>query len=202
MAELVMLVYIFTGLLMLMGVYFTIKYRPYCTLKSPEREISMKLHRKKLLDELMTEKENYELNGYLIQTKKYSLGNFLILIAALVHIFIFISKFGFYLSPLYFLSILSILPILAIKGYMLPFCYQHFPANVLWSLKDDYLKGLDVYNKKLHGMQLDKPESNIYSNEEFALKMFLVYRYAPNIGVVLYLLLDVWFGLNGSLTIN
>ncbi|HQS67663.1 MAG TPA: hypothetical protein PLM93_10820, partial [Sulfuricurvum sp.] len=55
------------------GAYFTIRYRPYCTLKSPEREIAMELHRKKLMNEKMSVvevkkntlyKKNTQMNNY------------------------------------------------------------------------------------------------------------------------------------------
>jgi len=205
----VMSLYIFSGLLMLLGVYFTIRYRPYCTLKSPERELAMKLHRKKLLDEQMTEKESYKCDDYLMQTKKYSIGDFVLFISILLHVFIFAGNGWFNLSLLYYLSIVCMTVIITVKNIYLPFCFQNFPANTLWSLKDEYLESLNVYHKKNHGIQLDesslktfKTESNILKSEESALKMFLFYRYSINFGVVLHLVLDVWFGLNGSLIIN
>ncbi len=84
--------YIFSGLLMLIGVYLTIKYRPYCILKSPERELAMELHRKKLLDESMTKNEKLKLDSYLSQTKKYSFGDFMLFFGILVHVFIFVTQ--------------------------------------------------------------------------------------------------------------
>ncbi|MHB8099123.1 MAG: hypothetical protein ACYDD5_06015 [Sulfuricurvum sp.] len=66
-------VYIISGVVMVIGAYFTIRYRPYCTLKSPEREIAMELHRKKLMNEKMSVvevkkntlyKKNTQMNNY------------------------------------------------------------------------------------------------------------------------------------------
>lgn len=202
MASWVIPLYIFSGLVMLVGVYLTIRYRPYCTLKSPERELAMELHRKQLLNESMSNTAKLKLNTYLSHTKKYSIGQFVILIAVIPHILISIGEFKALSFPPYFFVVLCVLPLFAIRPYMLPFCYETFPASIFWKVNDEYLKKLNIYNKKRHGKQLDKTETNIYTNQEFSLKIFFLFRNVPNFGVVVHLFLDVLFILNGSLTIN
>ena len=198
----VMSLYIFSGLLMLLGVYFTIRYRPYCTLKSPERELAMELHRKQLLDEPMSDDAKLQLDLYLSQTKRYSIWQFIILISVIPHILISIGEFNALSFSPYLLSILCVLPLIVIRPYMLPFCYRTFPASILWKFNDEYLEKLNVYHKKRYGKQLDITESNIYTSQEFSLKMFFFYRSISNFGIVLHLFLDVFFVLNRSSIIN
>ena len=69
MEQWIMPLYIISGIVMAIGVYFTIMYRPYCTLKSPEREIAMELHRKKLMNETMSTEEAEKNELYKKNTK-------------------------------------------------------------------------------------------------------------------------------------
>lgn len=187
---------------MAIGVYFTIRYRPYCTLKSPEREIAMELHRKKLYDETLKNTEIQSYNNMIFQAKWFSVGNFMMIVSSLPHMFIFVGNSWYHLSPIYFLSSACIVLLFVVKTYFLPYCFQRFPAIVLWDMKSEYLTPLNAYWKKLNNKKLEEDEVKEIVYEESKLKMFEFYRNFTNFGVVLHLLLDVWFGLNGSLTIN
>jgi hypothetical protein len=195
----VMSLYIFSGLLMLLGVYFTIRYRPYCTLKSPERELAMELHRKQLLDEPMSDDAKLQLDSYLSQTKKYSFGDFVMFLGVLIHIFIFVGNEWFHLTPLYFLSMFCLLPILIATSNFTPYCFIPF-LGLLWKIdKEHSLSHICIEQKKANGEQLNKDELHLYKSNQSQQKMFEYYRYSLNGGVVLHLSLDVFFALNGSL---
>lgn len=194
--------YLISGIVMAIGVYFTIQYRPYCTLKSPEREIAMELHRKKLYDESLKGAEIQSYNNIKFQTKCFSIGNFMTIMGSLLHIFIFVGNSWYLLSPIYFLSSACIALLFVVKTYFLPYCFQRFPAIILWDMKSEYLLPLNAYWKKFNNEKLEEDEVKQIKYEESKLKMFEFYRNCTNLGVVLHLFLDVWFGLNGSLTIN
>jgi hypothetical protein len=198
----VMSLYVFSGLLMLLGVYFTISYRPYCTLKSPERELAMELHRKQLVDEPMSYDAKLQLDSYLSQTKKYSFGDFVMFLGVLIHIFIFAGNEWFHLTPLYFLSMFCLLPILINTSNFTPYCFIPF-LGLLWKIdKEHSLSHVCIEQKKANGEMLNQDESDLYKSNKFQQKMFEYYRYSLNGGVVLHLSLDVLFALNGNLIIN
>lgn len=202
MAHWVIPLYIISGIVMAIGAYLTIRYRPYCTLKSPEREIAMELHRKKLKNEACSNNENRLFEGMMYETKYYSLGDFLIVISAFVHILIFAGNLWYLLSPIYYVSLLCIITIFVAKTYFLPFCFQKFPILLLSNMNKEHLVYLDAFWKKSHAKFLKKNELKILAEEESALHFFRYYTYIMNFGVVLHLLLDLWFGISGSLTIN
>lgn len=200
MAHWVIPLYIISGTVMAIGVYLTIRYRPYCTLKSPEREIAMELHRKKLMNEPMNEEEKRQNEIYKLQTKKYSLGDFLLMISIPLHVFAGMD--WFYLSSLYFLSVFSMLVIFVMPGRLMPYCFIYFTAS-FWKIKDEYfLSYVNACLKGAKGEILVEDELKKYKNERADFWFFAFYRYAINFGVVLHLLLDVWFGVNGSLVVN
>ena len=187
---------------MLLGVYFTISYRPYCTLKSPERELAMELHRKQLVDEPMSYDAKLQLDSYLSQTKKYSFGDFVMFLGVLIHIFIFAGNEWFHLTPLYFLSMFCLLPILINTSNFTPYCFIPF-LGLLWKIdKEHSLSHVCIEQKKANGEMLNQDESDLYKSNKFQQKMFEYYRYSLNGGVVLHLSLDVLFALNGNLIIN
>ena len=203
------IIYQLSGILMLLGVYFTIKYRPYCTLKSPEREIAMELNRKKLLKEKISFEDKNKLSKYLTQTIKYSFGDFILFIGILVHIAIFAGNEWYNLSPLYYLSMALVVIVIVRKGYLMPFCFEPFLAMLLWNNKETELKILNIYHKKNNGDRLDtstlktyKPEAYLYKYEEEEFKFFLFSRFSVNFGVILHLVLDTFFGLIGGLVIH
>lgn len=187
---------------MLIGVYFTIKYRPYCTLKNSESELARELHLKQLLGEPMSENAQLQLNRYLLQTNIYVFGQFLIFISVIPHILISIDKFNALSFPPYFLILICTLPVIVIRPFMLPFCYRTFPSSILWKYTDEYVEKLKIYNKKRVGKELTTTELKIYRNEEFSHKMFFLYRNVSNFGVVLHLLLDVFFVLTKGIVVN
>lgn len=198
----VMSLYVFSGLLMLLGVYFTIRYRPYCTLNSPERELAMELHRRRLLDEPMNDDAKLQLDSYLSQTNKYSFGDFVMFVGLLIHILIFAGNEWFHLTPLYFLSMFCLLPILITTSNFTPYCFVPF-LGLLWRInKEHSLSHICIDQKKTNSEILNKNELYLYNNNKSQQKMFEYYRYSLNSGVVLHLSLDVLFALNGSLIIN
>jgi hypothetical protein len=201
MAQRIMPLYIFSGIIMAIGAYLTIRYRPYCTLKSPEREIAMELHRKKLLNESLSSMENRLYEKLTYQTKFYSIGNFLLFISSAVHVFVFAGNSWYLLSSIYYISLVCIIPLFISKIYFLPYCFQMSIVTILSDTKSSYLPILNSYWKKLNGKSLKKDEQRTIIEEESALKIFKFYRYSINTGVVLLLILDVWFGLSGSLMI-
>ena len=149
-----------------------------------------------------TSQENNKLKNYLFHTKLASFGSLLITLFGLVQIIINVGIFDFSLSSLYFITTMAILITIVIRSYFLPTCYQQFPAIILWKLKDEYLESLNVYYKKREGIELNKEEQHTYKMEEFSLFMFFIYNYIPIIGVILFIVLDIWYGLNGMIAIN
>jgi hypothetical protein len=200
MAPWVMPLYIFSGIIMAIGAYLTIRYRPYCTLKSPEREIAMELHRKKLMNESMNSEEIESNNLYKYQTKRYSFGDFLLMTSIPLHVFAGMD--WFHLSPLYFLSVFFMLVIFVMPGSLMPYCFIYFTAS-FWKIKKDHaLARINAYLAIFKGKILTDDEQYQYKNARANEVFFAFYRYTINFGVVLHLLLDVWFGLNGSLMVN
>jgi len=187
--------YIFSGILMLIGVYLTIKYRPYCTFKSPERELAMELHRKKLMKEKMNLEEQGKISVYERETVLYSFGNFLLFFGVLIHgiTFLGIPWSSFF----YNLSILLMIPLFIRSGRLIfPYCVDNFMAFMLWNYKEIFLSGINIYQKKSNGVKLTDDESNEYMHDRFNMKVFELYRYSINIGVILFLVLDLLFSLN------
>ena len=86
--------YIISGIVMAIGAYLTIRYRPYCTLKSPEREIAMELHRKKLMDEAMSKDELERNKFYTRNTIIHLRWAGALVFAFLVHFFLLIVIIG------------------------------------------------------------------------------------------------------------
>jgi len=197
-----MVVYQLSGILMFIGVYFTIRYRPYCTLKSPKRETVMMLHRKKLLNEEISKEENKKLDKYLKQTLKYSVGDFILLLSIIAHIGIFVHNEWYHLTPLYYLSMISMLTIVVMRNSYLPYCYEPLLSMLLWNHKNAHLERLNVYYKHKNNITLNESvlqscesEAYIYKSEGWALSFFKFYRFSINFGVLLHLSLDIWFGL-------
>lgn len=192
-----MILYIISGIVMAVGVYFTIRYRPYCTMKSPKREIAMELHRKKLTDEPMSDAEIKQHDLYQHRTKLYIIGDFILWIAIPVHI---IGVLHFSQShSLYIVSLILIGMLYLGHRYTLPYCFKSFIAS-LWNVKDKYvLEAIKTYFQKTQGKVLSDEDMAIYREEVYAKQYFEFYRYSVNSGVLLCLILDVWFSLNGSL---
>ncbi len=196
-------VYIISGVVMAIGAYLTIRYRPYCTLKSPEREIAMELHRKKLMNESMNVEEENQYIQYQSSSKKYMYGSFILFISVPIHILIFAGNEWYQLSFLYYMTLACLVPSIISGFSRSPFCHRDLPAYYLWRRESqDYLPYINAYSKKAKFRNLTNTESNLIKNDKYEIDLFLLVRFMLNLGVVLHLFLDVWFGLNGSLIIN
>ena len=201
--ERIVLIYAISGILMAIGVYFTIRYRPYCTLKSPEKEEAMELHRKQILEEPMSEEEIEENAFYESMTKKYSYGEFILFISVPFHIFFGLGFFN--LSPLYFLSVILLALVIVTTYVPTPYCSFYFPAS-LWSMRKaknkHSLKYINSYLKKVDGEILTEDEEYLYRRTKNDVIFFVFCRNAINFGVLLHLTLDIWFALNGALVLR
>ncbi len=200
--ERIVLIYAISGVLMAIGVYFTIRYRPYCTLKSPEKEKAMELHRKQILEEPMSEEEVEQVNKYISMSNKYVFGDVILLYSIMLHIFFGLGFFN--LSPLYFLSVvLMAFKIASVKssGWE-PFCFLVKTFFSGEGYKRRYLKYINVYLKKINGEILSDDENIIYKDERNNVIFFIFFRYTVNTGVLLHLTLDIWFALNGVLVLR
>jgi len=97
---------------------------------------------------------------------------------------------------------LCLLPTLIVTSNFTPYCFVPF-LGLFWKINKEYpLSYIQVYQKKTRGEMLNKKELHLYKSNQFQQKMFEYYRYSLNMGAVLHLLLDIWFGLNGSLIIS
>ncbi|MDO9054999.1 MAG: hypothetical protein Q7U69_00465 [Sulfuricurvum sp.] len=203
MAPWVMPLYIFSGIIMAIGAYLTIRYRPYCTLKSPERGIAMELHRKKLMNEPMNVEEENQHMRYQSNSKMYMYGSFILFISVPIHILIFAGNEWYQLSFLYYISLVCSVPVMISGFSYTPFCHEDLPAYYIWKRESqNYLPHINAYLKKVKSIILTKEELNLIKNDEYQTDFFLSVRFILNLGVILHLLLDVRFGLNGRLIIN
>ncbi|MDD5159816.1 MAG: hypothetical protein PHI47_07180 [Sulfuricurvum sp.] len=159
MAPWVMPLYIFSGIIMAIGAYLTIRYRPYCTLKSPEREIAMELHRKKLMKESMSEEEDKKEKEIMRANRIFGYWVRIISIAIVVHLgilFILFMRMNWHLEmPLYivsgFLLILSHINWFTNANVIFPFC--------LFNSKDKELAILEIYHQqKIGTLNLDEQQ--------------------------------------------
>ena len=182
--------YVASGVVMAIGLYFTIRNCPFCILKNPKREEAMQLYRKKIMNEPMSIEEIKQNEFYVSQTSKYNFGDFLLSIAIPIHVFTGLDWCR--ISNLYFISILlmalSFLPrVREDLSYCFVFNYQKNDRLILHDI--------DIYLKGKKGEFLDKFDLNKYENERFDRLFSSFYRYSVNTGVILHLVLDVWFGL-------
>ncbi len=93
------LLFIFSGLLMLVGIYLAMKYRLYCTLNSPERKIAMELYRKKLTNNKMSSKEIEKYELYRRDSKLYTIGMRILLLITPVHGFTILTTDHLHILP-------------------------------------------------------------------------------------------------------
>lgn len=194
MAVWVMPLYIFSGIIMAIGVYFTIRYRPYCTLKSPEREIAMELHRKKLTHKAMNDEEKRQNNSYEKNTLKYLYGDGILFIFIPIHLLLFFITGWYSLSLIYWLSsLLLISKFIHIADSV--FCFG-------WYFKREGLDECILYSKLSKGELLSTEESKKIQMDQLKLSNFLLIRFLVNLGVIVHLSLDALFGLNGSLMVH
>lgn len=155
------------------------------------------------MNESISEEEEKTSLYYQHHTKIYMYGSFILFISIPIHILIFAGNEWYQLSYAYYLSLACSVPAM-ISGFSYsPFCHEDLPAYYLWKRESqDHLPHINAYLKKAKSMILTKEELNLIKNDEYQIHFFLLVRFILNLGVVLHLFLDVWFGLNGSLTIN
>lgn len=178
---------------MAIGAYFTIRYRPYCTLKSPEREIAMELHRKKLLNEAMSEEEAHRYKVYKRETSFFTNGMRILLISTSMHIVTLIAKGLLWSMPIYGISILLMIPIHTY--YSNPYCFSW----VFNGSKKFVIDNITICLKKSHGELLTNDELKSYKTEKYRQMEFYVVSNLLKLGVIVNLTLDIWFGLSYSL---
>ncbi len=176
--------YILSGFLMMIGVYLTIKYRPYCTLKSPERELAMELHKKKLMNENMSSKQIEKYEIYQSDTKLFSMGMRILFITSFIHIGILIGNdfFGLFL---YKLSVILLIP-MYVRSYS-TICFSW----VFSESKETIVNTIIIYLNKYKGKVLNEEDSKFYKDERYADREFLIVTFAFKIGVILILVLDL-----------
>ena len=175
--------FIVSGLLMLVGVYLVIKYRLYCTLKSPEREIAMELYRKRLTNNKMSSKEIEKYELYRRDTKLYEIGMRILLLIAPIHILILtlIDHQFSLLSGIYKMSAMLIVP---------TYIYSSVPVCFSWVFsveKKTLLNTITIYLKKIKGNFLSDKEIKFYKDEQYTDKEFVIISFLFKIGVILIL---------------
>jgi hypothetical protein len=190
---LLIVIYILTGIFMLIGVYLTIRYTPRCIINNTE----MILQRKKILNESISKEEmevldNYEKNGFL-----YNVGSFILFVSVLIHILIVIDTLGESISFLHYISMVTLL--LYIPKVNTGFrsnCFENInlPMSMTLTPNENTLNGLNIYFKNLNGELLDENESRAYKAYKYNLKEVFFVRHAINFGVILLLILDIFFG--------
>lgn len=198
---LIVKIYILTGVLMLIGVYLTIRYTPRCIINNTE----MILQRKKILNESMNKEEMqlfeyYEKNGFL-----YNIGSFILFVSVLIHILIVLDALGESISILHYISMSSLL--LYIPKVNTGFrsnCFENInlPISMTLTSNENTLNGLNLYFKNLNGELLNEDESRAYKAYRYNLKEVFFVRHAINFGVVLLLILDIFFGYSIILSLS
>jgi len=187
MAAWVIPLYIFSGLLMVAGLYLSMKYHLYCTLKSPEREIAMELYRKKLTNSKMSLKEIEKYEFYRRDTKLYTIGMKTLFLSAPLHAFtLIIINHQFILVPeIYIVSYLFIVPIYVTSES--PICLPWF----IGADKETILKMITIYLKKNKGEFLRDKDMNFYKHEQSIYNIFIVMNFLFKIGVTMVLASDL-----------
>ncbi len=180
----IMPLFIFSGLLMLISVYLTIKYRLYCVLNSPEREIAMELYKKTLLSEEMSSKQIERYENYQRDTKLYAIGMRVLFITSFAHVGILIGNdfFGLFL---YKLSVVLLIP-MYIRSYS-TICFSW----VFSESKETILNSITIYLNKYKGKILNEEDSKFYKDERYTDMEFIIVTSAFKIGVILILILDL-----------
>ena len=198
MAPWIMPAYFISGVGILAGGYFTYKYKPYCMLDSPQREIGMELFRKKLRNESFsnTELEQYQIFEW--ADRMDSIWRHRVLgLSMLVHLpmlfLLAISSNWAIEMPLYivsgfFLFIGGIDSFIMIT--VLPFCISEMP--------DRKLEILDSFHKKINGLALNNENIRDINNSETEIKWYSWQIKILFFGLGLHILASV---LHGVLTL-
>ena len=162
--------FVVSGLLMLVGIYLAIKYRPYCTLKSPERELAMRLYKKKLMNVNMSSDEIQKYELYIRDTKLYAIGMRILLLITPIHTLILtlIDPQFSLLSGIYIISAVLIVP---------TYIYSSVPVCFSWVFsveKETLLNTITIYLKKFKGDFLSDEEIKFYKDEQYTDKEFMI----------------------------
>ncbi len=184
-------IYILTGILMLIGVYFTMRYSPSCALKKDEHETEMKLHKKKLLNILKNQKEKELYESYKKSQSLYRIGTFILFSSVLIHILIVVNALDSNLSIMHYISI-SCLSVFYIP--LATYRENCFEYSIFASSKENDLNGINLYFKNLNGEKLNKDESKANKEYQYSRNELTIVRYAINFGAISLLILDIFFG--------
>jgi sterol desaturase/sphingolipid hydroxylase (fatty acid hydroxylase superfamily) len=198
MAPWIMPAYFISGVGILAGGYFTYKYKPYCMLDSPQREIGMELFRKKLRNESLsnTELEQYQIFEW--ADKMDSIWRHRVLgLSMLVHLpmlfLLAISSNWAVEMPLYivssFLLFIGAIDVFT-PGLALPFCIS--------TLLDRKLEILDSFHKKINGVPLNNEDVRNINNSDKEIKWYSWQIKILFFGLGLHILASV---LHGVLTL-
>ena len=194
MEQWIMPLYIISGFGMLIGGYFTYKYKPYCMLNSSQREIAMELFRKKLRNEFLshTELEQYQIFEW--ADKMDSIWRHRVLgLSMLVHLSILfllaISSNWVVEMPLYIVSgfFLFIGGIdFFTQGFALPFCIS--------TLLDRKLEILDSFHKKINGLPLNNEDIRNINNSDKEVKWYSWQQKILFFGIGIHILASMLHG--------
>ena len=185
---------------MLVATYISIKYRPYCVLSTPEREIAMELHRKSIVGEVMSREDTKKYTSYSMRRHTYKLAKLILLFSILIHLFIFFQNGWIALSPLYYVSILALLFIFLGNNSPDPYCIRGKSAKDYMTSQDKvYLRYIAVYQKQNSKESLSSSEELLLRDENGYTKFFIFYSWSITFGVALNSILDVVFILNKDL---
>jgi hypothetical protein len=187
--------YIVSGIVMLVSAYFSFKYRPYCMLKSPEREIAMELRRKKLRtielgvkNEMSNEEEkqydyfmhNHYLNGFWQDQVLHSSASIHILLLIVLSV----SSLEFAnLIPIYFTS--GFLIVIG-TGAMLPAING---LNIFCTIDTNgiELEILNSHHEQIHGQILYKEDERNIKNTKWEANAFRWREYSLLTGLLIHL---------------
>lgn len=186
-------IYIFTGLLMLIGVYLTIKYTPRCIITTTE----MTLLRKKILNENIHKNEQQTLDHYETNGFRYNIGNFILLISILLHILSFLKIQDDHISVIYYLAIVCAIPMYVTRMGYRTNCFNtmFYPISLVQTSNETTLNGINLYLKHSRDEELDEDELKAYKKYKYAVNEVIILRHATNFGVILLLILDIFHGL-------
>lgn len=187
----VIALYIFSGLLMAVGLYLSMKYRLYCTLKYPEREIAMRLYKRKLMNINMSSNEIEKYEVYKNTTKLHIIGMNILYLSTPIHSFLilFFDNQFIILTGIYKMSLIFIAPMYVSFYEFAPICLWWFLSNNFD--KEDILKYITIYLKKYKGDYLSEKDTKYYEDMQYAETPFMIVSSLFKTGIILILVLDL-----------
>lgn len=169
--------YIISGIVMAIGGYFSYKYKPYCLFDSPERELAMKLRRKKLREKELGVKDEMtseEKKQYAIFERIHYADSFwrrrVLFISISVHLILLLTLSVSPLNwanqmPLYYIS--GILLLVGGRAFYTGASLNLFCVS---DLEFRELAILESHYKQMHGYQLDKEDERNIKNTRWQIK--------------------------------